>query len=66
MAMGDGGAASLASLGAAPQARHLGGSSGFVNEYELCGIEIELPVEPGFSRRFHVRALLFACMRRFF
>jgi hypothetical protein len=64
--MWDGGAAALAALGPAPQARHLGGSAGFVDEDEFGGIEIELPLEPGFTRRLHIWALLLARMCRLF
>ena len=66
MAMWDGGSAPLAALGPAPQARHLGGSAGFINEDELGRIQIGLPLEPSLARRLHVRALLFARMRRLF
>ena len=66
MAMGYGGTASLTALGAAAQARHLGGSAGFVDEDEFAGIKRDLPLEPGLTGRFHVAALLFARMRRLF
>jgi hypothetical protein len=66
MAVWDGGTAPLTTLGAAPQARHLGGSTGFVNEDELAGIKLGLSLEPGFARRLHVTALLLAGMRRLF
>ncbi len=63
MAMRGGGAASLTTPCAAPQARHLGGSAGFIDKNELGGIKIELPVKPRLARRFHIFALLFARVR---
>ncbi len=64
--MWDGGAAALPALGTAPQTRHLGGNTGLIDEDQLGGIEIGLPLEPGFTRRLHVLALLLARMRRLF
>ena len=66
MAMGYGGTASLTALCAATKARHLGGSAGFVDEDQFAGVKLERPLEPGFTGRFHVAALLFAGMRRLF
>ena len=50
----------------AVEARHLGGCAGLVDEDELLGIEIELPVEPGRAGHSHITALLFGGMPHLF
>ncbi len=58
--------AALPTLGLAPQTRRLGGSTGLIDENQLGGVEIELPLEPCFTRRLHVLALLLARIHRLF
>ena len=66
MAMGNAGAKPLASSAASAFARQIGGSSGFVDEYELFRIEIELRSKPFLTQLQDIRALLFRGMGSFF
>ena len=53
-------AAALATPGAAAQARHLGGGTGFIDEDQPDGVEVRLGVEPGLPADGDVRSLLLA------
>ena len=53
MAMGHGGAASLASGCTTVKARHLGVRGGLVDEDDPRRIEVELPFKPPLARRVH-------------
>ena len=66
MAMGHGGAASLAPGRTTIEARHLGVRGGLVDEDDPRRIEVELPLEPRLARRVHRAAALFGGMRRLF
>ena len=66
MAVGDGGPATLAAPGPAPQAGHLGRSAGLVDKDQAGGIETGLGVEPGLAADGDVRPLLLGGVRGFF
>ena len=66
MAMGHGGAASLASGCTTVKARHLGVRGGLVDEDDPRRIEVELPFKPPLARRVHRAAALFGGVRRLF
>ena len=66
MAMGDRGAAALSLACAPSQPRHLGRGAGLINEDEPFRIEIKLTFKPTPAGGFHIRALLFAGVRRLF
>ena len=61
MAMGHGGAASLASGCTTVKARHLGVRGGLVDEDDPRRIEVELPFKPPLARRVHRAAGSAAC-----
>src|SRR5271155_1854827 len=66
MAMGHGGAASLAPGRTTVKARHLGVRGGLVDEDDPRRIEVELPFKPRLTRRIHRVATLFGGVRRLF
>ena len=66
VAMRHGRPAALASGRAAIAAGHLGRGSAFVDEDQALGVEIGLPIEPGYASPGDVRSILFASMRRLF
>jgi hypothetical protein len=66
MAMGNSGSAALSLGCSSPQACHLGGRRGLVDEDEPFRIEIELPLEPRLAGGFHIAALLLGRVRRLF
>jgi hypothetical protein len=66
MAMGHGGAASLAPLRTTIEARHLGICGGLVDEDDPRRIEVELSFKPRLARRVHRAAALFGRVRRLF
>jgi len=66
MALGRGGAASLAPGRATIEARHLGVRGGLVDEDDRRRIEVELPFKPRLARRVHRVAALFGDARRLF
>ena len=66
MAMGHGGAASLAPGRTTIKARHLGVRGGLVDEDDARRIEIELSFKPRLARRVHRVAALFGGVRRLF
>ena len=65
MTVGNGGAAALPALGAAPQAGHLGRGAGLVHEDQLLGIEIGLGVGPSLAAGDDIRPLLLGGVRGF-
>ena len=66
MAMGHGGAASLAPGRTTVKARHLGVRGGLVDEDDPRRIEVELSFKPRLARRVHRAAALFGGVRRLF
>jgi hypothetical protein len=66
MAVGHGGAASLAPGRTAVKARHLGVGGGLVDEDDSRRIEVELSFKPRLARRVHRAATLFGRVRRLF
>ena len=66
MAVGHGGAASLAPRRTTVKARHLGVRGGLVDEDDLRRIEVELAFKPRLTRRVHRAAALFGGVRRLF
>jgi len=66
VAVGNGGAQALPSWCTAPHAGHIGRSPGLVDEHEAGGVEIELPLEPGFTPPQDVRPFLLGRVRRLF
>ena len=66
MAMGHGGAASLASGCTTVKARHLGVRGGLADEDDPRRIEVELPFKPPLARRVPRAAALFGGVRRLF
>jgi hypothetical protein len=56
----------LSALCPPPQASHLGGGSGFIDEDQAFGIEIRLAVEPGLPPRGDVGPFLLAGVCCFF
>ena len=66
MAMGRGGAASLAPWRTTVEAGHLGVRGGLVDEDDPRRIEVELSFKPRLARRVHCAAALFGRVRRLF
>jgi hypothetical protein len=66
MAMGHGGAASLAPGRTPVKAGHLGVRGGLIDEDDPRRIEVELSFKPSLARRVHRAAALFCGVRRLF
>jgi hypothetical protein len=56
----------LASQGPSPQAGHVGGRPGFVDEGQPCLIKVELALEPRLAPRHDIGTVLLQCMRGLF
>ena len=56
----------LPSRAAPIRTRHLGGCASLVDEYQPCGVKIQLPVEPSFARGSDVGPVALAGVRGFF
>ncbi len=64
MAVRDGRSAALPPRRPAAETRHLRRGAGLVDEDELLGIKVELPLEPGLAPLQDVRAVLLGGVRR--
>jgi hypothetical protein len=66
MAVGDSRPAAFAARRSAVEPRHLRCCPGLVDEDELCRIEVELPLKPGFASAFYVFPALLGGVGNFF